>query len=40
MSHGPNPEEEKLGYHIQSVTYLGAIETYVLVSHLWLVFCK
>ena len=34
------PQEEKLGYYFQSVTCLGALETHVLVSVLWLVFCK
>ena len=40
MNHVPQPQEEKTGYYFQSGTCLGAIETLVLVSFLWLVFCK
>ena len=40
MNHVPQPQEEKLGYYIQSGTCLGAIETLILVSFLWLLFCK
>ena len=40
MSHVSQPQEEKLGYYFQSGTCLGAIETHVFVSFLWLVFCK
>ena len=40
MNHVPQPQEEKLGYYFQSGACLGAIETDVLVSFLWLVFCK
>ena len=34
------PEEEKLGYYFQLGTCLGALETHVLLSFLWSVFCK
>ena len=40
MDHVPQPQEEELGYYFQSGTCIGAIETHVLVSLLWLVFCK
>ena len=40
MNHVPQPQEKKLGYYFQPGTCLGAIETHVLVSFLWLVFCK
>ena len=40
MNHVPQPQEEKLGYYFQPGTWLGAIEIRVLVSFLWLVFCK
>ena len=40
MHRVPQPQEEKLGYYFQPGTCLGAIETHVLVSFLWLVFCK
>ena len=40
MNNVRQPQEEKLGYFFQSGTCLGAIETHVLVSFLWLVFCK
>ena len=40
MNHVPQPQEEKLGNYFQLGTCLGAIETHVLVSFLWLVFCK
>ena len=40
MNHVPQPQEEKLIYYFQSGTCLGAIETHVLVSFLWFVFCK
>ena len=34
------PQEEKVGYYFQSGTCLGALETHVLLSFLWSVFCK
>ena len=40
MNHVPQPQEEKLCYYFQPGTCLAAIETHVLVSFLWLVFCK
>ena len=40
MNRVPQPQEEKLGYYFQPETCLGAIEIHVLVSFLWLVFCK
>ena len=40
MDHVPQLQEEKLGYYLKSGTCIGAIETHVLVSFLWLVFCK
>ena len=33
-------QEEKLGYYYQSGTCLGALETHVLLSFLWSIFCK
>ena len=35
-----HPKEEKLGYYFQSGTCLGALETHVLLSFLWSIFCK
>ena len=35
-----HPLEEKLGYYFQLGTCLGALETHVLLSFLWSVFCK
>ena len=40
MNHVPQPQEEKFGYYFQPGACLGAIETHVLVSFLWLVLCK
>ena len=40
MNHVPQSQEEKPGYYFQPGTCLRAIETHVLVSFLWLVFCK
>ena len=40
MNHVPQPQEDKLGYYCQPGTCLGAIKTHVLVSFLWLVFCR
>ena len=40
MNHVPQPPEEKIGYYFQPGACLGAIETNVLVSFLWLVLCK
>ena len=40
MNHVPQPQEEKFGYYFQPRTCLGAIETHVLVSFLWLVYSK
>ena len=40
MNNVPQPQEEKLGYYFQSGTCLWAIETHVLESFVWLVFCK
>ena len=34
------PQEEKLGHYFQSGTCLGALETHVLLSFLWSIFCK
>ena len=36
----PRPQEEKLDYYFQSGACLGALETHVLLSFLWLIFCK
>ena len=35
-----HPQEEKVGYYFQSRTCLGALETHVLLSFLWSIFCK
>ena len=35
-----HPQEEKLGYSFQLGTCLGALETHVLLSFLWSIFCK
>ena len=35
-----HPQEEKVGYYFQSGTCLGALETHVLLSCLWSIFCK
>ena len=35
-----HPQEEKNGYYFQSGTCLGALETHVLLSFLWSIFCK
>ena len=35
-----HPQEEKVGYYFQSGTCLGALETHVLLSFLWSIFCK
>ena len=40
MNNVPQPQEDKLCYYFQPGTCLGPIETHVLVSFLWLVFCK
>ena len=40
MNHIPQPQEEKFGYYFKPGTCLGAIVIHVLVSFLWLVFCK
>ena len=40
MNHVPQPQEEKLGYYIQSRTCPGALETLVFLSFLWSVVCK
>ena len=34
------PQEDKFGYYFQSGACLGAIETHVLLSFLWSIFCK
>ena len=36
----PPPPEEKLGHYFQTGTCLGALETHVLLSFLWSIFCK
>ena len=38
MNYDPKTKEEKLCYYFQSGTYLGALETYVLLNFLWSVF--
>ena len=35
-----HPQEEKVGYYFQSGTCLGALETHVLLSFMWSIFCK
>ena len=35
-----HPQEEKVGSYFQSGTCLGALETHVLLSFLWSIFCK
>ena len=40
MNYVPQPQEEIPGDYFQPGTFPGAIETHVLVSFLWLVFCK
>ena len=35
-----HPQEEKVDYYFQSGTCLGALETHVLLSFLWSIFCK
>ena len=35
-----HPKEEKVGYYFHSGTCLGALETHVLLSFLWSIFCK
>ena len=40
MIYVPQPQEKNPGYYFQPGTCPGAIETHVLVSFLWLVFCK
>ena len=40
MNHVRQLQEEKLGYFFQLVTYLGTIETHVLLRFLWSIFCK
>ena len=40
MNHVPKPQEEKLGYYLQSGTCLGVFETNVLLCFLCSFFCK
>ena len=35
-----HPQKEKVGYYFQSGACLGALETHVLLSFLWSIFCK
>ena len=35
-----HPQEEKVRYCLQPGTCLGALETHVLLSFLWSIFCK
>ena len=40
MNHVPQPQEETLGYYLQSGTRTVALETHDLISFLWSVVCK
>ena len=40
MNHDPQPQEEKLGYFLQSETCPGALETHVFLSFLRSFVCK
>ena len=40
MNHVPQPQEETLGYYLQSGTCLVCLETHDLLRFLWSVVCK